>query len=425
MPSRARMNIKKKLGCITLCCSALFLSACEFPETTRLYSTGADQFRQIYTEFVGVSPEDSSRLLKDPSAAGEAVTAAEDSENGVSPLYGQYSYYLPSLSGKNKENFDALYKGIQNFETSISLPNPIKKDDPELASTDDLMALLLNECPELLQLDTSWKTQENILHSVKTVEPHYLMDKTEYDAQFNSIFPIIVQWQTDLAGLTSFEAELAIFNDIVSHCTYSTTADYCQTAYGALVAGEAKCDGRAKALVWGLRSLGITSSVITGSEHAWVIAHIGDYDYNIDPTFDDNENGDDQLEITYTHFNVPESSIASNPYPADDFFTRWGYPETTHWEANYHKLTGKWVDEGADASALFRKQLEDAFINGEGFINLRFASRADYEAAADKEGGYSCWIQSFINRKRTRCNLTTYDCADYQTLAVRITFDGK
>ena len=48
--------------------------------------------------------------------------------------------------------------------------------------------------------------------------------------------------------------------------------------------------------------------------------------------------------------------------------------------------------------------------------------RADDEAAA---GEYSSWIQSFINRKRTRCNLTTYDCADYQTLAVRITFDGK
>ena len=259
-----KSNAKVTFG-ISLCCAAMLLSACEVPESTGVYSAGFGEFKSIFNQVTG-REDDASELLRDPSAAGTAASAADDTVNDVTPLYAQYSYYLPSLSGKNKENFDALYKGIQNFEASISLPYPIKEDDDELMPVDDLMCLLLNECPELLQLDNTWKKQENILHSVTTVKPGYLLNQSEYRTQLLEIVAKVASWQTTLAGVTAFEAELAIFDEIVQNCVYSTTADYCQTAYGAIVGGEAKCDGRAKALVWGLRSLGITCSVITGTK---------------------------------------------------------------------------------------------------------------------------------------------------------------
>ena len=416
------LHTRKKICALSLCSAALLLTGCEFPgfpETTGVYNKGFEQFHLIYDDLAGnpSAPASASKLLKDPKTAGQAAVASDGAVNDQTPLYAQYSYYLPSLSGDEKENFDALYKGIQNFEESISLPHPDKSE-----AVDDLMSLLLNECPELLQLDNTWTTQENLLHSVTSVKPSYLLDEKEYKTQLLDIVSKVAAWQTDLAGKTAFEAELAIFDDIVANCEYSSTAKYCQSAYGALVDGKAKCDGRAKAMVWGLRSLGITCSVITGNEHAWIIAHIGDYDYNVDPTFDDNEYDGSQMETTYTHFNVPESSIAGKPYPADDFFQRRGYPDTTHWEANYHRLTGRYIAQGENASAMFNKQLEDAYANGGGFINIRFETKEDYKAAAEE---YASWIQSFINRKHTGCNLVTYDCSEFQTLAIRVSFNAQ
>ena len=414
-------RMKKKICCLALGLSGLLMAGCEipqFPEVPGVYSSGVEQFKLVYEDITGNtigSPKAPKSLLADPQNAGPTTVAADDTVSVTAPLYQEYSYYLPNLTGDEKENFDALYKGIQNFEPSISLPHPAKAD-----KVDDLMTLLLNECPELLQLDSKWTNKQNILHSVSAVEPSYILDEQEYRSQLLSIVSKIASWQTTLAGKTAFEAELAILDDIVANCRYDSTTKYCQSVYGALVEGKAKCDGRAKAMVWGLRSLGITSSVITGNEHAWVIAHIGDYDYNVDPTFDDSEYGSDQLETTYTHFNVPESSIATNPYPADEFFTRRDYPKTTHWEANYHKMTGRFIEEGEDATAMFNSQLEEAYAAGSGFINIRFASKADYDTAAAQ---YSSWIQSFINKKRTGVNLVTYDCSEYQTLAVRITFN--
>lgn len=414
-------RVSKRIVFLLLCASlCLSLSGCSrMPEEPfALFSIGLDNYRQVFRQMIPYTASEEV-LLSPPAAPSSTVSAVKEEISSQAPLYAAYSYYLPGLTGEEAENFYALYEGIQAFEETITLPVPVRSE-----AVSDLMQLLTNECPELLQLSSRWVEHSNLLGYVVSVSPEYTIDAQTCQAQLQAITALLSDWQHTLTGQSAWEAELAIYRSIIENCTYSISADHCQSAYGALISGYAKCDGRAKAMVWALRSLGITSSVITGSNHAWVIAHIDGYDYNVDPTYDDNENPDGQQPICFAWFNVPESAVASNPYPADDFYQRRGYPSTVRWDANYHVRSGLWIPdtEQADTAAKdsFIRQLESILKSGlKGLVTLRFENPANYNAAA---ASYDKWVQTFINTHAVSCNMVSYDFSEQQMLAVQITF---
>lgn len=412
------------MSCLCLLASVT-VSGCTPQTPLSYFRTGLTTYRELFDDVVGQRSEGdlfSSSADLSPSVSSVAETLSQ------TPLYADYSYYLSALEGDEASNFNALYAGIQAFEETITLPTPVSSEE-----ISDLMHLLTNECPELLQLSSRWVEHSNLLGLVVSVSPEYTISKEEFDAQTAAVTALIQNWQSSLAGQSAYQAELAIYNYIVGNCVYSTQTPNCQSAYGALIGGQAKCDGRAKALVWGLRSLGIKSSVITGSTHAWVIAHIGDYDYNVDPTYDDNETDGVQQPLCYAYFNIPESAIAADPYPADDFYQRRGYPSTTRWDFNYHVQSGLWIsaDDPATsdpaagtaldrARAIFVAQAENVWESGnEGMVMIRFESAADYN---DAIASYNNWVQSFINMHAAGCNLVSYDFSSQQLLAVKLSF---
>lgn len=366
-----------------------------------------------------------SAVSADPESAAEpgaslsgidaqAAAQRSDYEATQTPLYEEYSYFIPELSEAERSNFTALYQGILAFQESIPLPVPASSEEVK-----DLMSILSTECPELLQLGSTWSQRSNLLDSVTMVSPSYIMDQETYRTKRGAVETLLTQFHTQLDGSGIYQTELALFNYIIEHCVYSTEAQDCQNAYGALIDGQAKCDGRAKALVWCLRSFGITSSVITGSNHAWVLAKIEGYHYNVDPTYDDNEIDGVQYPCSYAHFNVPEASIADNPYPADELFVRRGYPATVHWDGNYHVRSGLWVPAGQSGQELFLSLLSAAAQAGHGLINLRFESAQDLALAS---ASYPDWIQTFLNETGTGCNITSYDCSDRNILFLELSF---
>ena len=235
------------------------------PAQTPLYyfHAGLSTYHELLDDVLGKRSEvDLFSSAADSSAPVSSVTETIS----CAPLYADYSYYLPSLADDEAANFQALYTGIQGFQSTISLPVAVSSDN-----VSDLMHLLTNECPELMQLSSRWVEHSNLLGLVVSVSPEYTISKETFDAQTAAVNTLIQSWQTTLSGQSAYQAELTIYNYIIENCVYSTQADNCQSAYGALIDGQAKCDGRAKALVWGLRSLGIKSSVITGNTHAWVM----------------------------------------------------------------------------------------------------------------------------------------------------------
>ena len=359
-------------------------------------------------------------LLKESPASSSYLSTAADlppqtpSQTAELPLYASHSYFIPTLTEKERTIFLALYEGVMAFQKTIPLPVSASSEE-----VNDLMSFLCHECPELLQLDSAWTERTNLFGSVTTVTPSYTMDKTTYEVKRSEIEGLLSHFHTQLSGADSYQIELTLFHHIINNCVYSLDAPDCQNAWGALIGGAAKCDGRAKALVWGLRSFGITSSVITGSNHAWVIAQIGGYHYNVDPTYDDNETNGIQQPCPYAHFNIPESCIAANPYPADELFIRRGYPSTVRWDHNYHVRNGLWIPSGQNAETPFYTQLEAAAAAGSGCINLRFESAADYSAASVASQN---WIQTFLNGRGIGCNITSYDYSTLNTLFLHLTF---
>ena len=105
-------------------------------------------------------------------------------------------------------NFQALYTGIQGFQNTISLPVAVSSDN-----VSDLMHLLTNECPELMQLSSRWVEHSNLLGLVVSISPEYTISKETFDAQTAAVNTLIQSWQTTLSGQSALSDELNIFSN--------------------------------------------------------------------------------------------------------------------------------------------------------------------------------------------------------------------
>ena len=103
-----------------------------------------------------------------------------------------------------------------------------------------------------------------------------------------------------------FERELCLYDALLSGCAYASdleTSPMIFTSYGALVEGNAVCEGYAAAMQLLLRSAGIPCRVVNGTAdgvaHAWNAVQLNGEWYHLDPTWGDMESG-----IRYDYFNV-------------------------------------------------------------------------------------------------------------------------
>ena len=335
-------------------------------------------------------------------------------QDSLTPAYENYSLFIPGLNEQEYTNFIALYQGIRTFRDKITLPLPASAEEVQ-----KLMTLLSNDCPELMQLGSQWGQNSNLLGSVISVSPTYICTGEEWERQYAAVCSLLDRFHTQLADCSKYQIELALYDYIIQNCAYSTEADFVQSAYGALIDGEAKCDGRARAFVWALRSFGILSSVITGSDHAWAILYLDGYYYNADPTYDDNEPGGRQAPCSYAHFNIPASAIAADPYPADEVYQKMGYPATIRWDSNYHVKSGLWIYAGQDARPLFNALLDEAAAAGSGTVSIRFETPEDCQAALSQ---MSDWVQDYLNRHMKNCSMTSYDLKHMNMIFLTISF---
>ncbi len=96
--------------------------------------------------------------------------------------------------------------------------------------------------------------------------------------------------------LTDVQKALLIHDRLIENCEYSMDEDaksdinnHVFDAYGAIVNGEAVCEGYTLAYMYLLNQVGIKSRFCSSKElgHAWNIVTIGGKDYHVDLTYDD------------------------------------------------------------------------------------------------------------------------------------------
>lgn len=120
--------------------------------------------------------------------------------------------------------------------------------------------------------------------------------KEQYEAIASAVQTF--QQSCTWVGMTDFEKEMQIVQYLIAQVSYpysryqagKDTADD-HSAYGALVLGEAVCEGYAEAFCWLADACGLETKFIIGSyhgeRHSWVMVKLDGHWYHVDLSADD------------------------------------------------------------------------------------------------------------------------------------------
>lgn len=147
------------------------------------------------------------------------------------------------------------------------------------------------------------------------------------------------------AGMSDYEKELALHDYVTSHCVYSEDADQesdsdIYRAYGALVNGNAVCNGYAEAMQILLLCADINSKFVTGKaeniDHAWNLVELDGKWYHLDATWDDPK-PDQGERLLHPYFNVTDEIMA-----VSHTWEKERYPKAEDMTYNYYKQEGSY-----------------------------------------------------------------------------------
>lgn len=140
-------------------------------------------------------------------------------------------------------------------------------------------------------------------------------------------------------GMTDFEKEVALHDYLVKNCRYSEDTNQpaesdIYRAYGALVNGDAVCNGYAEALQLLFMCAGIDSEFVIGTangiDHAWNLVKLDGKWYHLDATWNDPipDLGED---LVHPYFNVSDEVIEES-----HIWDHTKYPVADSMEYNYY-----------------------------------------------------------------------------------------
>ncbi len=209
-------------------------------------------------------------------------------------------------------------------------------------------------------------------------------------------------------GKTAYQREKLIHDMILKDCSYKSgvksSADGWEyfTAYGALVSGEAVCEGYAKSMQVLLTKVGVQCSMVRGDaggvSHMWNVVELNGEWYHIDPTWDDTEN---DAVPGYEYFNLTTEQITKNHTVCEDVYTitagenseeidplvkyNFYVPMCTAKEMNYYQVEGvliRRLDKSAEEA--LTAAIKERAESGDIYIPLRFGTELSYSEFVNK-----------------------------------------
>ena len=259
------------------------------------------------------------------------------------------------------------------------------------------------------------------------------------------------------SGLSGYEREKILHDRLLGRCRYkngiASSNDGWQyfSAYGAIVTGEAVCEGYAKSMQILLSKAGIPCLTVKGEGdgifHMWNVVELDDNWYHLDPTWDDNEN--DSI-ISYEYFNLDSNNINKNHKISDDIKTvvssvdskdtdrnaRYNFfvPLCTSMNMNYYNTEGVLIDEfDKETDSRVIKVMTDRAVSGESYLPIRFGSSMKYSEYINKLFYKSPYKYYYYidhaneklddSHKISRDNISVLKNEDNMTLRVKIMFE--
>lgn len=191
---------------------------------------------------------------------------------------------------------EIIVDGLRNVEDSISIPAGMLPFTSR-EETADIYFAIVRTHPEFFYVENG--AGFSILNGyVVSFSPYYneKLATEEVISAFNDRVNKILD-ETTAPGMSQVEMALSLHDYLVLHCAYDwyvangedAPSYNVYTAYGALVEGNAVCQGYAMAYNLLLNKVGMETEYVTSStiNHGWSLVKIGDIWYHVDVTWDD------------------------------------------------------------------------------------------------------------------------------------------
>lgn len=243
------------------------------------------------TEFTVISDGTVSTTVSSASAASDEPEETDEyaslsSTKLIIPEYMETKYASLDYDTRKSDVYNDVVNAMQSFDDHMYMPLTI--------SGEEFAAILETvRCEQLWLISVSERKLGDFVADKHTFE----MDFTyKYSIKETNIMLRKVEEAGDEIfksideSMTDYE-KLMIFHDwLVLNCETSTTAPYADTLYGALVSGEALCEGFAKAFSYLCNRAGIENIIVTGYtdvDHMWNMVKMDDGNwYHVDCTWD-------------------------------------------------------------------------------------------------------------------------------------------
>lgn len=275
---------------------------------------------------------------------------------------------------------EALYTPIFNMEERISLPRGTRYADAEAAMTS-----LTRDYPELFHLGRNYSLSyyAHAPEYATAVIPQYRMSSEEAAKLRGELYV------TAYFAVSEHQTPLALHDHVCAAVTYGGDTEMAHTAVGALLEGQATCEGYAQALTLLYRMAGVPCGIVTGeavdssgqsARHAWNISDIDGYCL-IDATWNDQEH----LGLnTHWYYGLSTGYMAADHTPDPELRV-----PLCAGEANWHDRHGYIVHDASQADRFIRR-----LVAGE-TVNLRMPERTMYAALTDD---FSTWLDHYNER---------------------------
>lgn len=191
---------------------------------------------------------------------------------------------------------EIIVEGLRNVEESISIPAGMLPFTSR-EETADIYFAIVRTHPEFFYVENG--AGFSILNGyVVSFSPYYneKLATEEVISAFNDRVNKILD-ETTAPGMSQVEMALSLHDYLVLHCAYDWSVLQNQgepsynvyTAYGALIEGNAVCQGYAMAYNLLLNKVGIETEYVTSStiNHGWSLVEIDGTWYHVDVTWDD------------------------------------------------------------------------------------------------------------------------------------------
>lgn len=299
-------------------------------------------------------------------------------------------------SEMHKQAYLILEDGIASLSPVITFP------DEMVIYYTDLNIIARAVCvdhPEYFWFLESWYYNyeaELGKRRINFITPSYFLDGEQVSAGSQALADAIIAFHAKVGQIITgipvnctndYDIALYLHDYLIDHVTYSLEGNH-DSAYSALIHGQAACYGYSKAYQYLLSAAGIRAGTITGESldaegnevgHAWNQVWIDDACYYTDVTWDDME-----IAPIHAYFLMSLDVISQDHTPQSSFV----FPDCSH-TLNFHeKNQGKGV-------AYFNSQTKSKTAAQYFYMKEKSETTAVFVCEIRFDGNFTSWLNKY------------------------------